>query len=356
MSLTKAQDFFIQWHLTERCNLRCTHCYQSDNKSTELSFAEIGNTVAEIGDLVETWSAHYDLSFSPSFNITGGEPFLRADLFDILEEIRRLQADIYLLSNGTLISREKAQRLIELGVRGVQISMEGPEEVHERIRGKGSFSASLRGVGNLLKAEMPVTLNVTLSDINADYVMDLVALSRSIGVQKLGFSRLVSVGRGADLLGRMLEKEQVRKIYEGLFSLSSESLEIVTGDPVASQMQDPDSNVDAGPVPTGGCAAGLSGLTLLPDGTIIPCRRLFIPLGNIRRDSLREVWATSEVLGALREKGRYGGKCGRCPRWANCRGCRAIAYAYSQAQGANDYLAEDPQCFIGEEGNIDPTS
>ncbi|HYA31436.1 MAG TPA: SPASM domain-containing protein [Thermodesulfovibrionales bacterium] len=105
---------------------------------------------------------------------------------------------------------------------------------------------------------------------------------------------------------------------------------------------------DAGVVPKGGCAAGVSGFTILPDGTMLPCGRLPVQIGNVRKDSLREVWATSRVLVALRDKGRYKGKCGRCRRWADCRGCRAIAYAVSRANGRNDMLAEDPQCFIDE--------
>ncbi len=127
--------------------------------------------------------------------------------------------------------------------------------------------------------------------------------------------------------------------------MKTENLEIVTGDPVAAQM-DVAEGEDAGIVPTAGCAAGLSGLTILPDGTLVPCRRLFVPLGNVRRDALREVWANSEVLGLLRDRRSYKGKCGVCARWARCRGCRAIAYAYSLTAGKGDLLAEDPQCFL----------
>jgi AdoMet-dependent heme synthase len=122
----------------------------------------------------------------------------------------------------------------------------------------------------------------------------------------------------------------------------------VTGDPVASQMTAESGSRDQGDVPTGGCAAGVSGLTFLPDGTITPCRRLAIPVGNVRTDNLREVWATSDVLNALRDRSRYKGRCGVCSRWADCRGCRAIAYAYSQSRGGEDFLWEDPQCFIHE--------
>jgi radical SAM protein with 4Fe4S-binding SPASM domain len=146
-------------------------------------------------------------------------------------------------------------------------------------------------------------------------------------------------------MGEMLPSHTVKKLYEQLLSQSVSGLEIVTGDPLATQMQMPAVG-PSGCTPFAGCAAGLSGLTLLADGTIVPCRRLEIPIGNVRTDSLREVWATSELLGQLRDKSNYTGKCGSCERWAACRGCRAIAFAYAQGKGFNNLLAADPQCFL----------
>ena len=350
MPISNLQDFFVQWHLTERCNLRCTHCYQTGGKIEELSLAEIREVLDEITDMLEAWSETYQLEFSPSLNITGGEPFLRKDLFEILEEMRIADFAIFLLTNGTLIDKEKAEHLARLGVSGVQVSIEGSEDIHDSIRGSGSFAASCRGVAHLLKAGLRVTLNATLSEINAEKFRDMVDIANALGVQRLGFSRLVPSGRGLELVNRMLDREKVREIYESIFSLSTGTLEIVTGDPVASQMRNGLRNGtgmdDCGSIPTGGCAAGISGLTLLPDGTVTPCRRLAIPVGNVREDSLREIWANSEILEQLRDRRQYKGRCGSCPRWANCRGCRAIAYAYSLTQGKGDLLAEDPQCFI----------
>jgi AdoMet-dependent heme synthase len=143
----------------------------------------------------------------------------------------------------------------------------------------------------------------------------------------------------------MLTPVQAKALYASLLSVEVDGLEIVTGDPVASQMK-LSSHGDAGNVAVSGCAAGVSGLTILPNGDITPCRRMPITLGNVRHDSLREIWATSPVLEALRDRSRYKGKCGTCKRWAYCRGCRAIAYAYSRSRGADDFLADDPQCFM----------
>ena len=351
MAISQAHDFFVQWHLTERCNLRCTHCYQTGKGSDELPLGAIKAAIDEIEEMLSAWSDTYGIHFAPSFNITGGEPFLHRDIFEILEELRRRHFDVFLLSNGTLVDKDRAKFLSWLGVKGVQISIEGPEEIHEEIRGKGSFAASLRGVEHLIDAGVAVTLNATLSGINAGHFMEMIAISLSLGVQKLGFSRLVPSGRGAALLNQMLPKEAVKEIYEKIFSCGTSGLEIVTGDPVASQMMSSHDGSDSGSFPTGGCAAGVSGFTLLADGTITPCRRLPIPVGNVRKDALREVWASSGVLEALRDRSRYTGKCGTCKRWAACRGCRAIAYAYAGAHGKEDFLAEDPQCFIDDESD-----
>ncbi len=345
MSTNNVFDFFMQLHLTERCNLVCKHCYQSGGKADELSFAEVRNLINEISDTLKEWKEAYEIDYSPSFNVTGGEPFLRIDLFDILKEINGKGFDTYLLTNGILINREKAKLLSALGVKGVQVSIEGPEGVHDSIRGKGSFSGSMKGVGYLLDAGLKVTFNATLSSMNAAYFMDMIELSLKADVHRLGFSRLVPSGRGEAMLTKMLPADAVKDLYEKIYSSNTDGLEIVTGDPVATQSTIKD-NEDKGNVPIGGCAAGVSGMTILPDGTMVPCRRLYVPIGNVRKDSFREVWATSEVLEAIRDRSRYQGKCGSCPRWAQCRGCRAIAYAFSKANGEDNFLADDPQCFV----------
>jgi MoaA/NifB/PqqE/SkfB family radical SAM enzyme len=347
MSISNNFDFFIQWHLTERCNLACRHCYQSGGNRNEPTLTEIRAVVDEFADMLEAWSKAYGVSFSPAFNLTGGEPLLRSDLDPIVELIGETGASIYILSNGTLIDRGRAQRMAALGVKGVQVSFEGPQDIHDVIRGAGSWLAARSGVENLIDAGIPVTLNVTLSRLNAGRMAEMVSLAAELGAQRLGFSRLVPVGRGLELAEAMLTPDEVRNLYAELLAVDIPGLEIVTGDPVAAQMHAP-SPARRGETPLGGCAAGVSGLTLLPDGTILPCRRLEIPLGNIRSDSLREVWATSEVLASLRDQSLYQGRCGACDRWSGCRGCRAIAWAWTRARGGEGCLASDPQCFIGQ--------
>lgn len=340
-------DFFFQWHLTERCNLRCKHCYQHDTQTVEISRADASGIVDIASTTIREWSDAYQIDFSPSFNVSGGEPFLLPHLEHILRALRDKGFDIFLLTNGTLVNSDSARMLAEVPVQGVQVSIEGPETVHDRIRGRGSFSKAMKGVNALLAAGITVTMNITLSEINRSYVSALAALAESVGAERLGFSRLVPCGRGEDLFESVIPKEQLREVYREILSLRSDKVSVATGDPLVSQMTtESDGRDDC--IPIGGCAAGVSGITILSDGTLTPCRRLPIPIGNILRDSLRKVWALSPVLEALRTKAAYSGKCSKCPRWSRCRGCRAIAYACSLCRGAGDLLCEDPQCFIDD--------
>lgn len=345
MAVSSAYDFLIQWHLTERCNLRCTHCYQEGARNNELSIDEIRSGLDEIGDMLLSWSESHGLEITPNFNITGGEPLLRKDFFEVLGILAERRWTVFVLTNGTLIDTTTARRIADLGVRGAQISLEGPETVHDTFRGPGSYHASLAGIRALLDAGVEVTVNATLSELNVEQFFDLAETAARLGVQRLGYSRLVPSGRGGSLADRMLAPGTFRSLYQRIHALHYERMQLVTGDPVAACMRTADDgSADEGDVPIGGCAAGVSGLTILSDGTIVPCRRLPLPLGNIRIDSLREIWAVSPVLDALRTRSGYEGACGACNRWATCRGCRAIAYAASRNAGRASALADDPQC------------
>jgi AdoMet-dependent heme synthase len=306
------------------------------------SATKVVKTAAET---LKKWSDLYEIEFSPSFTLTGGEPLLSRHLFEIMGQVKSAGFEIYLLTNGTLVDDERAMMLADVPVEGVQVSIEGLEPVHESIRGKGTFSSALKGVKHLVDAGITVTLNVTLWEFNYRDLKSLVSLAASVGAQRLGFSRLVPHGRGLGLLQQMLSPATLKAVYEEINELRDDHVQIVTGDPLASQVGLEPESTDSN-IPSGGCAAGISGLTILSDGTLMPCRRLALPIGNILRDSLRTIWATSPVLQSLRSRAGYSGKCRHCSRWSRCRGCRAIAFAYSSAHGSPDPLSEDPQCFF----------
>jgi radical SAM protein with 4Fe4S-binding SPASM domain len=240
----------------------------------------------------------------------------------------------------------KPRLLHDLEVAEVQVSLEGPQDIHDQIRGAGSFTAALAGVRILLEAGLKVSLNTTLSRLNFPRFPELPEIARGVGVPEVGFSRLVPSGQGQALIKEMLSPGELEDFYRRMLAPPAGDVAVICGDPLAGQLDAGQDRDDQGDAPFGGCSAAIAGLTLLPDGTILPCRRLAIPLGNASRDSLREIWALHPVLTALRDRGRYTGKCGVCARWALSRGCRAVAHAWSQAQGAPDLLAPDPQCFV----------
>lgn len=312
-----------------------------------MTFSEIRSTAEEAAGMIREWSDRFEIHFKPSMNITGGEPFFRKDLLDILACIKQLGFQVFLLTNGTLIDRGRARALADIGVDGVQVSMEGAGDIHDHIRGKGSFRAAAEGVRRLVDSGLDVTLNMTLSVLNLEHVNSLIAFASDGGAKRVGFSRLVPSGQGSALIDRMLTKEQLKELYTRLPGPEAKGPAVVTGDPLASGFSKP-SSVVHGNVAVSGCAAGVAGLTILPDGELLPCRRLPVSIGNVRADSLREVWTSSPVLEALRNREQYGGRCGACSRWAVCRGCRAIAYAWSRTRGRNDFLGDDPQCFFHE--------
>ena len=348
MATDKPFEFFIQWHLTENCNLRCRHCYQGERSVEELPLADIKRTAAEAADLISEWSEAYGIVFRRSMNLTGGEPLLRHDLFDIVEDVKARGFEVHLLTNGTLVDRVRAERMAALGVDGVQVSIDGPQEVHDVIRGAGSFAASAAGIGHLVDCGLAVTLNVTLSRSNAGHMDRIIAFASHSGARRIGFSRLVPAGKGRTLISEMLSRDELALLYASLQDRALIGMELVTGDPVAGQLRNKGSatNGDAGDIAMSGCAAAISGLTIRSNGNVLPCRRLPVTLGNVQSDSLRQIWTDSPVLEALRDRKRYRGKCGICSRWALCRGCRAIAYAWSRANGGDDFLADDPQCFL----------
>ncbi len=345
-TIDATKDFFVQLHLTERCNLSCSHCYQSGTaRSGEMPLAAVRRVIAEAADMLDRWDDAYGISFDRSMHITGGEPLMRPDLADVLAACKRHGFTTHLLSNGTLVDTDTAKRIRD-AVDSVQVSIEGPEPVHDAIRGKGAFSRAGSGIAAMVDNNIPVTLNLTLSRANVDHLQGLQQIAFDWGAARVGLSRLVPAGRGADLAEHMLGPERLRDLYSSFLQTNGHKIPIETGDPLAGIVSAPHGTDDEGSIPFGGCAAGVSGITVLPDGTLTPCRRCPIPLGNVIRDSMRAVWATSPVLEALRDRQRYRGRCGSCAHWAACRGCRAIAFAHALMNGRNDFLGDDPQCWL----------
>jgi AdoMet-dependent heme synthase len=325
----KDDSFHVQWHLTERCNLRCTHCYQEGKKQRELEEYEMKNFVDHFIYVLKKQK------MSGSISLTGGEPLILGEkLWNLIKYIRKsdLDIEITLLTNGTLITNTISDKLKKYNIY-CQISFDGPDEkTHENIRGKGNFSKALRGVRLLKKKDIPVSAHFVIMRQNIKNIEKMINLCIDNKIKRLTFSRLVPLGRGAKLRKQMLSPTETKEIFYEIYNLSKKfknDLSINTGRTLWCNL---DNKVG------GTCPAGFSSLTVNADGSVYPCRRLPIIVGNILENSIFEIWYGSKMIN-LRNRKKID-KCGKCKLIDRCGGCRAIAYAYF-----GDYMAADPQCW-----------
>jgi len=310
----------------------------------EMSYGETCHAIDNIKDAFKSWVTEYGMEVSPSFHFTGGEPFLRKDLFAILDYARYRGFPVSLMTNGTLITSEVARRIREAGVTDVQASLDGLETVHNTIRGHDSFGRALEGIDNLISAGVDTSINLTVSRLNMDQIAELVKLAEQHGISAVSVSRLVPCGQGKELCNEMLNPRELCDLYRNLHRLKTTSkVAVVSRDPLAliAEIEDEAPETE---FPVGGCAAGVFGVTIATDGSIMPCRRMNLSIGNIKDRSFRKVWAESPVLWSLRNRESYHDGCKTCRYWAICRGCRAVALAFSESHGGRDFLGPDPQC------------
>jgi len=331
------KSFYIQWHFIERCNLRCSHCYQQDYKFEEFEEEKLLQIAHVLENTMEKWQRKSRIS------LTGGEPFLRKDLLLKLLDFFEASNPFYrvgILTNGTLIDEEIIRQMKPFSkLQEIQVSLDGAgPDSHDAIRGKGSFFKAIDGLKLLKKKGFTCSIMFTLHKQNQEEVQGIIDLSLNLGIDYLTIERMVPRGK-EDMAAFFLEPEELKQIYEAIYRRKLEvekkgKLKIRVSRPLWGLI---DKNLG------GFCPAGFTSLALLHDGTVLPCRRLEIPIGNILDDGLYKIWYTSEVLWKLRNKKKPGGKCSTCELLGNCGGCRAIAYSIN-----GDFTAPDLQCWKEE--------
>jgi radical SAM protein with 4Fe4S-binding SPASM domain len=342
---TKTFDFFIQWHLTERCNLRCRHCYQRRRSLHEMTTDEVKREIDGATEMLQAWKEDYDISLSPSIHFTGGEPFLSRGLWSIIARARKCGFKVAVLTNGCLITQRDAEQACTNGIAEIQISLEGPPGIHDSIRGSGTFARAVKGAQLMIDAGNCVSANMTLSRLNIHSIVETVKIAGDLGFSSIGFSRLVPCGSGKNLLDSLLSPQEITLAYQNMLTLNSPSFEVASGDPLYGVLSGLEPSPECN-LALSGCSAGFSGVTITSDGSVMPCRRIGVKIGNLRKTSLRHIWSTSKLLWRLRQRESYKGQCGSCRLWPSCRGCRAVAYAFSKTQGKPDLFADDPQCWM----------
>ncbi|MCL5291501.1 MAG: radical SAM protein [Actinobacteria bacterium] len=348
MSDAWRNEFLIQWHLTERCNLSCRHCYQEGRTRTELPLDEIAGILRAFTATFNAWKEEYGMVFQPRLQVTGGEPLIRRDLFDLLDFASESGFTLSLLTNGALVDDSTADAIAAREIDLVQISLEGGSKTHDAVRGAGAFEKATSAARRLSERGQFVSFNMTLSRLNAGEVDSLIEAGNGTGASRISFSRLVPSGSGLELADAILMPRELKEVYEELNQRNEPAIEVVCRDPLMGLFSARDGRPASAKeeMPVGGCSAGLAAITVLPDGTAMACRRLGLVIGNLLETPFRELWVESPELWSLRSRENYTGRCGSCARWAVCRGCRAVANAVSAGAGKPDVFADDPQCWL----------
>lgn len=336
MTESPADEFYFQWHITEKCNLRCKHCYHDAYTSkNELTSAQLTLAFMEMEKTLAKWQKN------GSASLTGGEPFLRKD--DLMRVAHLMDGSEHfsyydILTNGSLIDMDAIADLGQLQkLRRVQLSLESPNaEENDQIRGLGSFEATLSALRLLKRNGFEISVMTTVTKRNQAEIPAMIEFLADEGVDTFAIERFIPEGTGAEMKDNMLSIEEVRDLYETIhgIGINENRIRVLMYRPLFGLIDQNDCTVGAM------CSVGANALTIMHDGTIFPCRRLPISIGNILADGLFKPWYDSDVLWSVREPSNLKGKCGACDLVPICRGCRAMAYWLT-----GDYLEEDPHCW-----------
>lgn len=322
-----AYKFHVQFHITSRCNLNCKHCYEGKGTTIDWTFEEFRTAIDKLWNCFDKWKVQGEIS------LIGGEPTMCPD-FDKMVSYLHNRGDvgaISILSNGVNLSDYIIGVLTE-NKCFVQFSIDGiNREAHDNIRGIGSYEKTISNIRKLKQYGVTPSIHYVLSKTTTPLSESFFDNLHSEGIRQLTFSRLIPIGNAS--LNEMLTKEEtkevfgfidrMRRIYQerGLLIGSSRPLWCNYGY-------------------SGRCPVAIQTITIAEDGKIFPCRRLPIPLGNIKTDNFFKIWYTDERLNQLRNRKNIQ-KCGICPMLDICGGARCLAFSVY-----GDYMQEDPQCWI----------
>jgi len=349
----------VFWNITDRCNLNCIHCYNKSGPGrTTVGELTTDEAMAVIDDLAGMGV--------PLILLTGGEPLMREDIWELARHARTRGLKMALSTNGTLITPDIAVRIRECGIDYAGISLDGARaETHDHFRNlHGAFEKTLAAFAACKEAGLRCGVRVTLTKENCRELEALVDLALSLGASRFCLYWLVPTGRGIDSYNRLqLDPDEVDKALSCLYRKAKEtdpaSMEFLTVDApqdcihlLASMEKDGSEDcADARELLAslkGGCSAGTRVANIDARGNVYPCQFARSPeflAGNIRDMPFSGIWADSQnpVLARFREKQiRFEGRCGVCSHRELCGGgCRVRAHAVD-----GNFLAEDPFCFV----------
>jgi radical SAM protein with 4Fe4S-binding SPASM domain len=328
--LPRPKSMLIQWHVTERCNWHCRHCYQDACPNPdELSYEEMVRVLHQYLSLITQWKLPRTQT---RINLTGGEPFVRKDFVTFLGEISRHTAAFQwgILSNGSYLTPDLATTLKSYGISTYQLSLEGLESYNDSIRGEGSYQKVLSAIRILVNAGIRTHVSLTLTRKNINDVPRLCEILSSLGAARINTRRLVPLGTGSTLEEGMIEPLDLRAYYQMVKRLNEEyrprNFSIVTGCESAIINSDPTC---AGRLKHSCGIHAAKILVIMPNGDVYPCRRLPLTIGNVRTSTLFKIWHNSDLNWRMRNINNEHPFCKKCANYVGCYGgAKCINYAY----------------------------
>ncbi len=331
-------------YLSGECNLRCAHCWISPTFAARDETAKDSLTAADVRKVIDK-ATPLGLSH---VKITGGEPFLNRNIFEIVELASGSGLTIFVETNGTLIDRETAAFLKKHGVTSLSVSLDSHRpSFHDSFRGvNGAFDDAVSGAELLTAEGISVQLIMSLVRENAADIEGVVDLARRIGTPSVKINPVNPVGRGGALTdrGETLQVEELLALSEWVERDLSDRNGIETFFTIPSALKPIGHLFDRR---NSQCRV-LNIIGILSDGGISICgigrEEPDLVMGNIRTDDLAEIWGKSPVLKRLREvvPHRMEGICGRCVMAGICLGsCRADAFVLSGSVAASHWMCEE---------------
>jgi len=335
----------IAWEVTRSCNLNCKHCRAASHLGPypgELSTEKCLQVIDDIASMSR-----------PVIILTGGEPLLRPDIFEIAAYGTGKGLRMVMATNGTLVDEGTVRRMIDSGIQRVSISIDGPDaESHDDFRAEpGAFVGAMRGIEVMKAAGMEFQINTTITTANLHQIRQIHDMALRIGAAAHHIFLLVPTGRGKDLARQAITAADYEETLMWFHdqSMTCEIQLKATCAPHYFRIMHQNRPRGEKPVKkagghfhesTRGCLGGITFCFISHVGQVQPCGYLELNCGNVQKQSFGEIWEKSEVFCNLRDYGKYGGKCGRCEFIKVCGGCRARAY-----EATGDYLSEEPLCL-----------
>jgi len=346
----------VAWELTRSCNLSCAHCRSSSVKDAYEDELSTDECLRLIDGIVEI--------SKPVIILSGGEPLLRPDLFQIAAYAADKGLRVAMGTNGTLITVDIAARLKSVPISRVAVSIDFPSpELQDKFRGEaGAFQAALSGIARLREAGIEIQINSTVTKLNMNYLNELLDLALREGAVAFHPFMLVPTGRGKGLESVAMSPEEYEQTLNWVYDRQIEMGDRIFFKPTdaphyqrvvrqktrENRLQDsalsgePAKNAGGRPMDsmTRGCLAGISFCFISHRGKVQGCGYLDVEAGNIRNNSFKQIWQQSPLFNELRDLSNIKGKCGDCEYKNICGGCRARAY-----ESTGDYLEAEPFCL-----------